>query len=99
MREEHSTPGRLRIQSLDEPVIAIACVFKAIVQAMRAGLPELEALGDHPEAAPVRRARYVAAGVLLAGDGEAIFQRVARVQRPVACRSPWSVISAAAMRR
>src|SRR5438128_2433595 len=46
---------------LDLPAGALAREEKAIVQAVGAPLPELDALGDHAIAAPLRRARWFVA--------------------------------------
>src|SRR4051794_37217367 len=50
--------GPLRIQELVPPPIALARVDEAVVKTVGARAPELDALGNNPIAAPVRRPRH-----------------------------------------
>src|SRR3954469_8090645 len=56
--------GPSRGESFEEPApVRPAAIEEAVVEPARAALPELDRLGDDEIAAPVRRARDLAAGV------------------------------------
>src|ERR1041385_8048787 len=53
----------LRSEPGDRPAVAVRRVEEAVVQAIVAVLPELVALGSHPDAAPVLGQRQLPLGV------------------------------------
>src|SRR5438477_2204474 len=76
-----------RREPLDRPAATVARVRDAIVQAARTSLPELEVVGNHAIAAPVRRAR----GILPVLRGElrpAAFEPAAVLDRFALWRGP-----------
>ena len=68
----------LRGEALDAPAVAGALVAQAIVQAPRAALPQLDALGAHEEAAPVRGARDLGAREALLDGRDGPLELLAR---------------------
>src|SRR6185312_5482429 len=75
-------------QALRPPARAVAQIDEAIVQAERAVLPELEAVGHDAVSRPVRRARHPPHRVARGDDGDAALERGAARDRPRLVRRP-----------
>src|SRR6266511_2689823 len=81
-------PGSGR-EALDDPdTIIPAAIAQAVVQPAGAALPELDRLGDHAVAAPVRRPGHLPVGVGGRELVQAALQRRTAVDRLALARGP-----------